>query len=119
LVEKLNLKTQKENTMNRLEFLKSEFASVQKMIDNFNPADHIDEAEYDQYLDDCYGDIEIAGMDFSTSHALKELDPTAYRCGFNDYCDALDLEGIAEYLDLVEKLTDIECEIEDLEYEVA
>lgn len=46
-------------------------------------------SEYDQYLDDCYGDIEVAGQRFSTSYALKELDPTAYDIGYGDWVDEL------------------------------
>ena len=34
---------------------------------------------FDETLDDCYGDIDIAGMPFDASRAFKELDPIAYR----------------------------------------
>lgn len=50
------------------------------------------EEQYDETLNELYGDVQIAGCDFSTSYALKELDPTAYRCGLIDYVDSLDLE---------------------------
>lgn len=43
---------------------------------------------YDDMLDDVYGDVEIAGLTYSTSHALKEVDPIAYRVGFSDWLDA-------------------------------
>ena len=43
------------------------------------------EDDYDNMLDECYPDTQIAGMTYSTSYALKELDPIAYRCGFSDY----------------------------------
>ena len=46
---------------------------------------------YDEFLDDAYGDTSIAGMTYSTSRALLEIDPVAYRCGFNDWADS---EGI-------------------------
>ena len=46
---------------------------------------------YEDMLDECYGTVEIAGFTFDTARALRELDPIAYRCGFNDWCDA---EGI-------------------------
>ncbi len=50
---------------------------------------------YDSMLDECYPEFEIAGMKYQTSRALKELDETAYRCGFNDWLDSenLELEG--------------------------
>lgn len=43
----------------------------------------ITEEQYDEMLDE-EGDIKVAGCTFSPSQILKELDPTAYRCGLND-----------------------------------
>lgn len=45
------------------------------------------EERYDDMLDELYGDVEIAGLTYSTSRALKEIDPTAYRVGFADWED--------------------------------
>lgn len=56
--------------------------------------------EYDDMLDDTYGEIDICGMKYQSSRALKELDPTAYRCGMNDYNDS-------ELNDLEDQLTDL------------
>lgn len=47
---------------------------------------------YDDFLDEFYPDCKIAGYEYSTSRALKEVDPIAYRCGFNDWCDAEEIE---------------------------
>jgi hypothetical protein len=52
-------------------------------------------------LDDCEGPVELCGMTYRASYALKELDPTAYRCAFNDYVDSLTdddifVEGLTE-----------------------
>ncbi|MHB8413986.1 MAG: hypothetical protein ACYDB1_01130 [Acidiferrobacteraceae bacterium] len=47
--------------------------------------------QYDEMLDECYPETECAGLKYRTSRALRELDPTAYRCGFMDWCAA---EGI-------------------------
>lgn len=46
---------------------------------------------FDEMLDDVFGDTLIAGMSYSTSRALREVDPIAYRCAFNDWADS---EGI-------------------------
>jgi len=40
---------------------------------------------YDDFLDEVYGDADICGFKYQSSRALKEVDPTAYRCGFNDW----------------------------------
>ena len=43
---------------------------------------------YDESLDECYGTVKIAGYGYSTSRALKNVDETAYDCGFNDWLDS-------------------------------
>lgn len=42
------------------------------------------EKEFEEYLDEIYGDVEICGMKFSSGRALKELDPIAFRCAMSD-----------------------------------
>jgi hypothetical protein len=54
----------------------------------------VSEEEFDNYLDDLYGDVLVAGMPYPTSQALKELDPTAYRCEKVDYEDSLGDEEV-------------------------
>ena len=39
------------------------------------------EAEYDEMLDDTHGEF----MGYSASRILAEIDPIAYRCGFDDF----------------------------------
>ena len=48
---------------------------------------------YDDMLDEVYPDCGIAGLNYSTSQALKAIDPVAYRCGFNDWLDSEITEG--------------------------
>lgn len=43
------------------------------------------ENEYNDMLDNMYGDIEICGNNYSASFALLNVDETAYRCGKCDY----------------------------------
>lgn len=56
----------------------------------------IDEYEalqsYEDMLDECYEPIDICGLTYDPSVALKRVDPTAYRCGFLDYCDSMEWE---------------------------
>lgn len=54
---------------------------------------------FDDYLDEAFGDVKVAGYEYPTSRALKELDPTAYRCGMADYIDSLVSEGAIYQLD--------------------
>lgn len=96
---------------------------LKQITNNLTPLDT--EELYANMLDDCYGEVEIAGMTFQTSRALKELDPTAFRCGEVDYIDSLNLVEISgDYYeqDAVEQerdglIEELESEISDLEDE--
>lgn len=43
------------------------------------------EQAYNEMLDSTYGTVTIAGYEYDTSAALKQIDPIAYRVGMNDY----------------------------------
>jgi hypothetical protein len=45
-------------------------------------------------LDDCYPLAQVCGFEYAASHALKELDPIAYRCGFSDYTSSLEEDNV-------------------------
>lgn len=50
----------------------------------------VTEVQYEEYLSEIYGDVDICGMPFDSGRALKELDPTAFRCGLVDYESGLE-----------------------------
>ena len=50
------------------------------------------EQAYNEMLDEVYGTVNIAGYEYDTSRALKEIDPIAYRVGMNDYESQLEEE---------------------------
>lgn len=97
---------------------------LKQITDNLTPLDT--EELYANMLDECFPDCEIAGMSFTTSRALKELDPTAFRCGECDYIDSLSLieiQGDYYEQDAVEAERDglvdeLESAIEDLQTEI-
>lgn len=70
---------------------------MEKIIENKDIVDI--ESLYDDMLDDTHGIVSIAGMEYSTSDALKRLDPIAYRCGLTDYIDSLLTDGEIEEID--------------------
>lgn len=98
---------------------------LKQISDNLTPLDT--EELYANMLDEVYPDCEIAGMTFQTSRALKELDPTAFRCGMVDYIDSLSLieiQGDYYEQDAVETerdslVDDLESELSDLEDEIS
>jgi len=66
--------------------------------DNLDPEDFTD--QYDDFLDEySQGDLQGMFKGYSPSSVLKQIDETAYRCGYGDYLDALtDDNGPAIYL---------------------
>ena len=89
--------------------------ALQAQIDGFelDPDDYAE--RYDDMLDECHGDF----LGMNASYILKEMDPTAYRCGLLDYLDGLDQDEEKtdndECLELLNQLEEIESEIEELE----
>ena len=48
---------------------------------------------WDDLLDEAYGPtIRIAGIEFYPHKILRECDPVAYRCYFNDWADEEDID---------------------------
>ena len=60
---------------------------LKQITNNLTPLDT--EELYANMLDDCYGEVKIAGYSFSTSRALKELDPTALNVVTGDRFEAV------------------------------
>lgn len=56
-----------------------------------------DEAAYNDCLDS-EGTVVVRGLEFYPSEIISELDPIAYRCGYNDWIDSIqaDLEDAIE-----------------------
>lgn len=52
-------------------------------IERFSESD-IEEA-YREWLDEAYGSVSVAGMEFDTSRLLEEVDPIAFRVGCSDF----------------------------------
>lgn len=95
----------------------AEIAAKQKELDNFelDPDNH--EKQYDEMLDS-EGPVNIGGIKFDVSYALQQLDPTAYRCGMNDWLDGLDKEQDHDYQALQSEMEALEVELADLENEL-
>ena len=54
---------------------------------------------FDEMLNEVYGTVKIGSYEYDTARALKEVDPTAYRCGCADYIDSIVQEGAIYQLD--------------------
>ncbi len=107
-------------TLNNVEQLKrdiedkqGEIATAQSNIETFEHT--CTDKEFDDFLDDCYSEIEIMGMTYNVSYALKELDPTAYRCAKSDYEADFDLNDVEEYQAFVASLDELESQLDELQ----
>src|SRR5690606_21600383 len=58
---------------------------------------------YDEMLDDVYGCVSVAGLEYETSRVLKDIDPIAYREGLFAYGDSL--EGVLMIAGLIIEAT--------------
>lgn len=105
-----------EMKQGEIEALKRDIAIAQKEVDCFEY--EVTEAEYDDFLDDCYPTVELMGMTFYPSDVLKSCDPIAYRCAKSDYESDYDLDDCQEYNDLVETVENLESDLEGLESEL-
>lgn len=102
----------------RAELLEVKQAIYAKQVEIRNFSYESTDDEYDSYLDECYGDIDVCGSSYTASYALKNLDPTAYRCGKSDYDSEKDLDDVEEYQKLTEELEELEDRESDLESEI-
>ena len=97
-----------------IEVKKAEIIAKVKEMENFE----IDPDGYeDDYCDaiDEGGEVKIGSLTYSASYVLREVDPTAYRCGLNDYVDGIDKEETKAYKELEEELENLNDELESLE----
>lgn len=100
-----------------LSILKSSLESVEKNVDNFEY--QCSDDEFDSFLGEVYGDVNICGFEYPQSRILKEFDNVAYSCMKLDYESNKDLDSCDEYTEMVADKERIEGEIEDIESEVS
>lgn len=56
--------------------------------------DYTAHERYRDMLDECYEPLRIGELEWLPSVALEQLDPVAFRCGFNDFTDAENWEEV-------------------------
>jgi|SRR5687768_1919802 len=47
---------------------------------------------FDDFLNEIHEPVKCGILEWEMSRVLKEMDPTAYQCGFNDWLDSEGLE---------------------------
>jgi hypothetical protein len=91
--------------------------AAKEALESFEPDDDEAHERYDAMLNDCYSFAKVGGPfeHMQPSEVLKECDPTAYRCGFNDWLDGEDKSTFDGYSDLEEAVELAESERDDAE----
>ena len=77
--------------------LKQRIKELDKALMNFDPAQHLTYAQFDEYLDEVYKPVTVGGRAFLASKVLFQLDYTAYFEDFRNWADTVDYTQIAEY----------------------
>lgn len=115
----------KQPTKKRMKTLKEITKDWESRIEsNCKPVDM--EAMFSDMLDECYSFKAVGGpfAYMSPSKVLQEIDPTAFRCGVNDYADSIrdeyvEISGdhyrIEDCKEVQDEITsEMDAEIEDL-----
>ena len=108
--------TNVEQLKRDIEDKQGEIATAQSNIETFEYS--CTDEEYNEYLDNIFDEVEVCGMTYNVSYALKELDPIAYRCGKSEYEADFDLENCEEYRDMLTELNELESQLDDLQTEI-
>ena len=93
--------------MKTLEELREELEEKKARLSVLENNENTD--EYDDALNES-GPVQVAGLTFDPAQIVKEMDPTAYRCGMNDYNDE-------EQSNLAEEIETLEADIKEAEEE--
>ena len=95
------------NMINTIKEKLAEIDNLNKQINNINIDDlDIDLSnEYDEMLN-AQGMLTIGCIEFYPSRVLKELDPIAYQCGYNDFISGIDISSYSEYDDKISEITE-------------
>ena len=97
--------------------LEAEIERVQGEIDNWEPDPDDYTEQYEDMLRETCGPVMIGSLEYDVAMVLKEVDPTAYRCGMNDWLDGELKEGTIEPDELKDELAELEDELADVEDE--
>jgi len=81
------MSTRTENTWIKYRVDGCEYCDIDDVLAHIE--ENVSDSEFHDWLDEAYGEVNIAGCEYLTSDVLKEIDPVNYRCLYADYIDAL------------------------------
>lgn len=78
--------------MKKQEFWNIENVATFRGFDVTNGEVDLSESEFQDYLDEIYGTVEVMGMTYGAGNVLSGVDPVAFRCAQGDYENELQTE---------------------------
>ena len=119
LKEKIEMKENEiQEERANLSIEKDELSDAEHSVDIFYPDEDDYTDQYNDFLDELYGDVNVAGYSYSTSDLLYRIDPTAWGQGLSQYVDGLDFDELDEYVELKEKVEELESNVESIESKI-
>ena len=80
-----------------------EFNSADEAAEYIIYDDYYESSEFDNWLNESYGNFEICGNTYTPAECFEAVDSTAYRCAMSDWLDS----AVSELRDEVRR--DLEC----------
>lgn len=116
----MEYKLTKINLEQTIKTLQAKIAEYKEALDNMDISETslADDDAYSDWLNEIYGPVYVGSLAYCASRVLRELDPIAYRCGFSDYLNGLDITDSEEHTGLTARLEDMEAELTDLQSEL-
>lgn len=116
-MNKEELKKAIDEVLVKIDEVTEKVNDLEKQINDYEIDPYYHENLYCEALDE-QGDVTIGTLSYSPSVVLREVDPTAYRCGLIDFVDSLDNSDDPEYQQLEEELEEAEDELNVLANEL-
>ena len=73
----------------RYEFNDEVYDDIDELINDVRDCMDMDDDDYEDILNDCYGDVEVCGSLYGSGSVLREMDPTAFDIGKDEEIDSV------------------------------
>jgi chaperonin cofactor prefoldin len=103
----------REQIEQQIHAIEKQIEVLQKDLDTMEVSDFYDEDDFEEFLND--ETVSIGNLTYGQGDVLKSVDPTAFRCAYNDHLDTLDIEDFDAYTDVQSEIEELESELEDLQ----
>ena len=94
--------------------LKELIKETEEEIEDYETGTEDKISEYVEYIDGIHDLIVICDCTFNPSEVLRECDPTAFRCGYNDWIDNLITDLNDELEEQKSNLESAEADLKEL-----